>query len=107
VIIALYKSTFTIPYHTYLGGHDALSLGDEVAAGAAAVAVAAVTLVTLEPRDEAVVAAACTLRPASTPLRARVDRPRLAGTTPRRRRRRRRACCPHRRNLWVAGRLHS
>jgi len=65
---------------TYLGGHDALALGDEAAAGAAAVAVAAVTLVTLEPRDEAVVAAACTLRPASTALHARVDRPRLAGT---------------------------
>jgi len=45
----------------YLGSHDPLSLGDEVAPGTRAVAVAAVALVSFQPRHQSVVAAARTL----------------------------------------------
>ena len=62
-----------LPLQGHLGRHDALTLGDQPALGARAVAEAAVTFVTLEPRDEAVVTAACALRLASAALRRRVD----------------------------------
>lgn len=53
----------------YLGGHDALSLGDERAFGTHTVPPSAVTLVTLEGRNDSVVSAARTLRGPLIPLR--------------------------------------
>ena len=53
-----------LPLQRHLGGHHALSLGNEVALGAGAVAVLALPLVPLQPGDVAVVAATGTFGPA-------------------------------------------
>ena len=54
---------FDVYLTSNLRGHDPLSLLDEVTLGALAVAVLARPLVTLQPRDDAVVAAPRALRP--------------------------------------------
>lgn len=77
---------------THLRCHDALPFGDEVALSARAVFKAALSLMSLEPRDHAVVTATGTLGPScagSPRTSGRCWTPRWRGRTPR--------CAPQRR----------